>query len=200
METINQVLGILSTIIAYVLLGKITYRDTSEDISFSSFFLWAILDGITAITMYMKSDGGFEWLLPVFFVFGSSSIAVILFLQRGWSWSPFEWIITVLIAICCCVWYTSGETNATIAATIAVGLAGIPQAVKLWISPSRKILPSWTFFFLGNTLFFFSDTSTVWEPFVHNRLCALINGLMALIVIIITLVRKPTKHRPYFMK
>ena len=106
-----------------------------EHLSFSSFMLWAGLDIITAISLYIKKG---SWEVPALFTIGSVSIAIYFFCIGKRKWQKSDWYITGLIAICLYVWFTSGEINAALAANIATILASLDQQYTTWKNPDKE--------------------------------------------------------------
>jgi hypothetical protein len=180
---ILQAIGATFTLAAYILLARLLKKDNPEDISFSSFMLWTILDSIAFLTIFIK--GGF-WFLPLAFVTGSGSIAYMLYKMGKISWGSLDFFIICLVAICIAVWARSGELNAIITATVATVLAGIPQVYKSWKSPDKRTTLIWLCFVAGNMFTYFASDATEYESFIRERFCPLGNILMPAAMVFIS--------------
>jgi len=182
----SEIAGTVFILISYLMIIKIIIKNP-EGISFSSFVLWAILDCITAIMIFLK-DG--SWFLPALFTFLSIFVSIILWLKNERTWSKNDINISILILICIIFWFFTGETEGTIAATIAVILAGLSQLKMTIEKPKRETLYSWTIFTFGNFFFYMASDATLYEEFVKERLCPFGNGLMSLIITTVILLKK----------
>ncbi len=109
--------------------------------SFSTWILWAFIDVIAAISI--ASKGG-SFLLPTVYAAGSTLIFVAILVKfRKFEWTWFETMIAGLVVICLAIYGVFGGTFGTIAATISVGIAGVPQFGEFWSKPEKN---SWQVF------------------------------------------------------
>lgn len=175
-------IGAFVALVAYVPIIK-NIQKSKESFSFASFLLWACLDAITAITIFLENG---LWVLPAAFVLGSVIIAIMLYRLKQRVWGGFENFITVLVIICLIIWWYSGNTAGTIISVIAVFLAGFPQIKECWKNPDSRTVHIWALFTLGNILTFFAGEGWSYEDFIQDRLCAAVNGLGALILLVLS--------------
>lgn len=178
------ILGGFFCIVGYALTSE-HLRKNKEDqaISFSSFLLWAILDFITALSI--ACEGG-KTTLPILFTIGSTIIAFLLFIQGKKKWQPFDWVVSLLIFLCLCVWGVSKDNMlTTLSALGAVIIASFPQVKSSFEHPDKKTLKIWIAFLTAN-IFFALEPESNWsnyESLIIDRMCPIVNGLMCLMVL-----------------
>lgn len=144
-------LTILSAVIGcalYFPLCRGIYKKTIEQ-SFATWFLWTLLDAIAAITLIIQ-DGNF--LLPAAYTAGSLVVSAFIFRSGNFSWTKFESFVCVLVAICVTVWAISGPKIATIASSLALVLAGIPQLLDAYRKPWESPAHIYFGYFVANSL------------------------------------------------
>jgi len=117
--------------------------------SFATWALWAILDGIAAATIVFQ-DGNF--LLPAAYSLGSGITALSILKSKNFRWTWFETTIVCLVAVCVVVWLVFGAKVATVVSTIAVVIAGMPQAVEAYKRPREQPLLVYISFLVTNSL------------------------------------------------
>ena len=95
--------------------------------------LWTVLDVIIAASII--ANGG-NFVLSAVYAIGSGASAFFIFKSKSkFSWTWFETMVAVLVLASMVVWYFSGSKVATVASTLAMVIAGIPQLVDAWKKP-----------------------------------------------------------------
>ncbi len=131
--------GSVIAAITYVFLCVGVIMGTPQ--SFSTWIMWALIDIIAAISI--ASKGG-SFLLPTVYAAGSTLIFVSILIKfRKFEWTWFETMIAGLVVICLAIYGVFGGIFGTIAATISVGIAGVPQFGEFWSNPEKN---SWQVF------------------------------------------------------
>ena len=116
----------------------------------TTWILWATLDTISAVSI-MYRDG--SWLLP--FAYSCGSIITCVFILKSknpFSWTWFETTVTTFVLVCLIVWGTSGARVATIASSLALCGAGIPQLVDFIKRPWENSILVYFFCTVANVL------------------------------------------------
>jgi len=129
--------SLITALTTYVFLIKGLLKEGLEQ-SFATWFLWALLDLIAALSMLFK---GGNYQLALFYTFFGVLIAGLLLYKKQFSWSWLETLVTCLVILCLWIWATSGDRAATIASTTAMAIATTPQLVAAWKKPSTAGSP-----------------------------------------------------------
>lgn len=201
MENILTFLGVIAVYLGYYFSYKTIKSELGSDdesMSFASFVLWAILDFISAVALYIKHGNP---LLTILFVVGSGTISLYLFKHNKRSWGKSDWFITFLVMLCCIVWYFSGEIHAIIASTMAVLLAGVPQLLSVLKNPDKKLLPIFISFTLGNIFFFLISLYSGKDLFDFNEfvkfyIVPTASGAMSIVYVLLSF--RKAKHTPSY--
>jgi len=129
-----------SLILAGTALALVLYIPLCKQIStgnvkqnLATWILWSILDGIAAGTLIIQHG---NFLLPAAYTLGGATTVLCILIstkKTGWTW--FESFITLLVIICLIVWASSGAKTATIASSLALVLAGVPQLIESYRKP-----------------------------------------------------------------
>jgi len=128
--------------------------------SFATWALWAILDVILTITLWLQHG---NYLLSLGFAVGGVFLSVVLLAQGGWAWGKFETVIALMVFVSLAVWKFSGSRNAMIAVTTAICLAGIPGFVEMLRKPQPAAGKLWAGYTVANGLAFFGGTAMTLE-------------------------------------
>ena len=95
--------------------------------------LWALLNSIVAATIIAQKG---SFLLPVVYTIGGVITSFFIVRSKNkTSWTWFETVIALLVVISMGVWYFSGNEVATVASTVAMTIAGLPQLADAWKKP-----------------------------------------------------------------
>ena len=171
---ILKLAGGLLALVMYVPLIKDVLRFGSAGQSFATWGLWAGLDSMLTITLWVQHG---NYSLSLGYAVGGLILTAVLLKRGGFSWGIFETIITLLVLACIVIWKFSGPRNASIAITAAVCFATIPGLMEMLSNPqpaSRKI---WAGFTVASGLSYFGGTTMTVEerltPAVFTILCAL---------------------------
>lgn len=141
--------------------------------SCATWLLWAALD--TVLTVSIIDQRG-NFLLPLGFAIGDVLVVLLLVANGQFTWGRFETGILMLVLGCVAGWKLGGPRLATIAATLGIGVAGVPGLKAMWKDPQRKLGTVWAGYVLANGLSFFGGTAmTVQERFAPGvfALCSL---------------------------
>ncbi len=180
-------IGAALAILAFIILGHgISQSKITQNIL--TWGLWAILDMVAFVSVLVQ--GGNSLLIAIF-VLGNASITVLIYSTGGvitWTW--FEKTILLLIALCMMIWYLSGPQGATIASTIAVCLAGVPQLKDVAKNPNTAPLSLWVLSFLANGI----TTAGGKNWSIEERLYPAASTAYCLILVLLTLRRYTYKQ------
>lgn len=157
MHAYCQWAGAALSLLLYVFITRNVLRGVLVQ-SFATWGLWAMLDLITVVSIMVERG---NWLVLATFVVGSSAVCLSLAYKRHFGWTWFETCVAVLVGVCLLVWYCLGPKATTIAGTVSVALATLPQLKDSWLAPNRKSVKIWTGFLVINILFFLGGQS--WE-------------------------------------
>ncbi len=144
--------------------------------SFAAFMLWALLDTIAAVTTIFQHG---NYMLPLGYSFTASAIAIALVVKKQLRWSYVETLTSFLVLICLAIWFFVGDEAGTIASSLAVIIAGIPQAVEIYKKPQS--LPFWVYlaYLVAAILSFLGGkTWTVEERFYSGSVIFLTLGII----------------------
>ncbi len=139
-------IGCAITTITYIFLCHLILKGGVVQ-NFTSWILWAILDIILAAAVI--SQGG-NWPFIVTYILGCLTVASVVYKTSIIKWTWYEYSVTFLVILCMMVWAVSGAKIATIAGTIAVIIAGIPQLIDVWRKPEKNSIFIYCGFFIGN--------------------------------------------------
>lgn len=180
-------IGAALAILAYIILGHgLSQSKMPQNIL--TWGLWAILDLVAFVSVLVQ--GGNSLLIAIF-VLGSASITVLIYRTGGvitWTW--FEKTILLLVALCMMIWYLSGPQGATIASTIAVCLAGVPQLKDIAKNPNETPLSLWVLCFFANGITTAGGKNWSIEERLYPAACA----VYCLILVLLTLRRYTYKQ------
>lgn len=132
---IYVVLGsVLGALLYLPLCYQILQRKTTQNLW--TWVMWGILDAIALLSVIFQ---GGNYLLLAVYVLGSTatSIAIIKSGAKS-SWGRFETVIALLAVACMVVWSFSGAKVATIASTLAIVIAALPQMKDAWKRPHEN--------------------------------------------------------------
>lgn len=113
-----------------------------------SWALWAMLDGIAAATIIFQ---GGNFLLPLAYAVGGlvTTFVILKFGGRA-RWTRFESLVSFLVLASIFIWLISGNKMATIASTIGMLIAGMPQLIDAWKNPKNMPLLAYLLYFVAN--------------------------------------------------
>jgi hypothetical protein len=146
---LKKIFAAISTIlglITFVLL-IISLIQKGKGVSFATFFLWAILSAINAVST-IKRRG--NYLLPATYTFGNLVVALVLLFEERYGWGGFEWITLFLVALCMIIYRYSTLRKAIVASTLATVIASLPQLKISFETPWEVSIPIWSGFLLAN--------------------------------------------------
>ena len=184
LASILKISGGVVALATYVPLILMAARSKGVGQSFATWLLWAMLD-LTATVSIVVQHGNF-WLV-LGFAIGSAAMAGLLLVQGRRAWGRLESTVLALVLVCVSVWIFSGPKWATVAATLALLLAGIPGMLELWRNPQPDLAYVWLGFALANLLALLGgDDWSIEQRFAPGAL-----GLQSLTFLGITCRRKP---------
>lgn len=147
MGTIKYLM-ILAVSVSYLLLiFQALRKNQSEDekASFSSFFLWSILDLIMwANTIRAKNDPTLIGTYTVWTVI----FTLLLLFKKQYKWTKTDSIVAVITATCFVISQVVSPVWAVFAGALSITLAGIPNLIMINKSPVNKMLIATIFFFI----------------------------------------------------
>ena len=185
-----QLIGGLVGIIANVLVILAILKPNSlVEQSFAAFLLWGLLDVIAAVTTYTQPGHG-NYYLPAGYAFSGLGVAACLFIKKQRDWGWIETGTVTLVLVCLYIWYKSGDKSATVASSIAVIIAAIPQGVDAYKKPEKMPLKLYWIYLLAALVSFFAGKDwTVKERFYSGAVVFLTIGAIA-----ITILRRKRKR------
>lgn len=128
LQIFSAILGLFASILLFigVMRGPIKQN-------FAAFLLWALLDLIAAVAAILEKG---NYALPTMYAFTAFAIAIALVIKKQFVWNWVETMTAGLVIACLVLWYYSGNNTATIASSLAVIVAGIPQMVDTFKEPA----------------------------------------------------------------
>ncbi len=146
-----NLLVVISTLLAISLYFPLCYQLLTGKVvqNLATWLLWSALDAIAAVTIFLQ-DG--NYLLAAAYTVGGSITALCILKSRNFNWTRFESFVTFLVIVCLVIWYHSGPRNATIASTLAMVIAGIPQTVASYRKPWETPILIFVGYFFANLL------------------------------------------------
>jgi hypothetical protein len=158
LQIIAAIIGIGANIPLFIGI----YKNKVEQ-SFAAFMLWALLDIIAATTTILQHG---NYMLPLGYAFTASAIAILLVVKKQTNWSWVESTTSLLVLACLIIWYMAGDKAGTIASSLAVVIAAIPQGVDTFKKPESTPTNIYFWFVVANVLSFIAGKSwTVEERF-----------------------------------
>ena len=148
----NQVLKVAGGLLALLMIVPLVVsavRQNGAGQSFAMWALWAVLD--TTVTVSLIAQEGNLW-LSAGYAAGSVTLAGVLLVKGRCTWGRMESLIAVLVVACLVTWKLGGPRVATVSATVAIVIAGVPGMLELWRSPQRSQAMVWAGFTLANLL------------------------------------------------
>jgi len=116
----------------------------------TTWILWAALDAVSAASIMYR---GGNWLLPFAYSVASGITCIFILKSKNpISWTWFETMVATFVLICLIVWGTSGARVATIASSLALFGAGIPQLVDFIKRPWENSILVYLFCTIANIL------------------------------------------------
>jgi hypothetical protein len=159
-------LQILSGVLALGLFWPLlrgVFRDGGVGQSFATWLLWAALDTTATISLMLEHGNYF---IVLGFAIGGVGMTLALLYRRRFGWNRFDTAILILVLACLAAWKAGGPKTATVAATLAIVVAGIPALLALWREPNRRLGNLWGWYVLANGLAFLGGRAmTVEERF-----------------------------------
>lgn len=138
------------------------YKNKIEQ-NFAAFMLWGLLDIIAATSTIFQ---GGNYMLPLGYGFTATTIAILLVFKKQVTWSWVETITAILVFACLIIWYMAGDKAGTIASSLAVVIAAIPQGVDTFKKPESTPTGIYSLFVVANVLSFIAGKSwTIEERF-----------------------------------
>lgn len=141
----------LSSVLALVLYVPLCIQLLSGKVkqNLATWLLWSILDGVAAGTLIVQ--GGNFWLATTY-TLGSAVATLCILKSKMVKWTWFENFVSLLVIICIIVWISSGSKVATIASTLAMFIAGIPQLIETMRKPHETPILIYFGYFIANSL------------------------------------------------
>jgi hypothetical protein len=155
-----KIAGGLGALALFVPMTVEAIKDGGAGQSFATWLLWAALDTILTISLFLQRG---NYLLPLGFAAGGIALTTLLLVKGRFAWGRMDSVILALVLGCLIGWRLGGEKTATVAATLGICLAGIPGLVELWRNPQRKVGNIWGWYVLTNGLAFLGGTSMTLE-------------------------------------
>ena len=117
------------------------WRKKIPPTSYTSWFMWLILDVLVVLTTYAAHKP--IW-LPLGWTVGTAFVTWALFLQGTWKWTLSDTICAVGAVVSAVIWLTVGTTYAIIAEATSLIVAGGPLVLETAQKPSREGMPMWS--------------------------------------------------------
>lgn len=160
LHDILKLTGGLLAMLLYIPIIRDVLRSGSAGQSFATWGLWAALDSMLTVTLWLQHGNYF---LSLGYAVGGVALTLVLLKCGGFVWGKFETIITLLVLVCLAIWKFSGPRNASIAITAAVCIAVAPGFVEMWRDPQPSARKIWAGFTVASTLSFFGATTMTVE-------------------------------------
>lgn len=168
--------------IPYLLLSYGIAKNTVKQ-SLSTWMLWLTLDVIVVSALIAQKG---NYIVFAVFTVGTLLVNIFLFAKKQFKWEGFDTIVTILVFVCIIIFYVSGPYGATIATTIALTVAGLPQVKSTWEEPEKT--PTLPYFLFAITSLLSVIGAKEWS--VPERLPQMSSVIFTTIIIILSLRRK----------
>ncbi|MCX6832757.1 MAG: hypothetical protein NT028_11630, partial [candidate division Zixibacteria bacterium] len=145
--TLSLVAGIIAILLYVPLCVQVLSGKVKQN--FATWVLWATLDGIVAATIIFQ---GGSFLLPAAYSLGSAAVTLSILKSKNFKWTWFETMVACLVVACVVVWVVSGAKVATVASTLAVMIAGVPQSIEAYKKPHEQPFLIYVGFLVANSL------------------------------------------------
>lgn len=163
LHDILKLTGGAFTLLLFIPMVALMFRNGGAGQSFATWLLWAALDVILFFSLLQQR--GNYWVAGGFAI-GDLAVAAFLLRRGRAAWGRFETGILLAVGACLALWWTGGPRAATIASTAGVCLAGLPGLVALWREPDRRLGNIWAGYVLANGIAFWGGTAmTIEERF-----------------------------------
>lgn len=181
---ISTLLSVASAVLAVILYTRVCYEiyRGKGEYNLASWALWASIEVILTAALIAQQG---NYLLVLTFTLGTTISAgfIARFGRSRVIWGKFELLVTLLVLTCLIIWYQSGPKVATIAATIAVFVAGLPQVKEAWEKPQEQSTWVYLGFALANLISVISGKE--WS--IEERLFSSVSGLYCLLIVMLSL-------------
>src|ERR1035441_1540654 len=121
-----KIAGGIGALALFVPMAVEAIKDGGASQSFATWLLWAALDTILTISLFLQRG---NYLLPLGFAAGGIALTTLLLVKRRFAWSRMDSVILALVLGCLIGWRLGGGKTATVAATLGICLAGVPGLV-----------------------------------------------------------------------
>ncbi|MGA2786653.1 MAG: hypothetical protein ABSF60_03920 [Verrucomicrobiota bacterium] len=155
-----KITGGIGALALFVPMAVEVVKDGGAGQSFATWMLWAALDTILTISLFLQHG---NYLLPLGFATGGITLTTLLLIKGRFAWGRMDSVILVLVLGCLLGWKLGGAKMAAVAATLGICLAGVPGLVELWRNPQRKVGNIWGWYVLANGLAFLGGTAMTME-------------------------------------
>lgn len=173
-----RVAGGVGTLLMFIPMAVEVVRRGAAGQSFSTWFLWSLLDTILSVSTILKHG---NFLLPVGYAIGGWVLTALLLARAKFLWGRLDTVVLLLALGCLVGWKLGGTKAAIVCATLATSIATIPGLAELWRHPRHAVGNVWAGFALANALSFFGGRAmTVEERFTP----AVFAGLSLLMFIV----------------
>ena len=136
--------------------------------SLATWGLWGVLDCITLASIIVQHG---NWLVLAFYVIGSLAVCGALAYTKQFGWTWFETGVVGLVLVCVTVWYFGGAMLATVAGTLAIATATLPQLRDSYRMPDRGTVRLWVGFTIVNFLSLVASKSLAIQEVFYPAIC-----------------------------
>jgi hypothetical protein len=172
---ILKLAGGIGALALYVPMSARIIKDGGAGQSFATWMLWAALDTILTISLFLQRG---NFLLPLGFAIGGIALTILLLVKGRFAWGRMDTVFLMLVVGCLAGWKLGGAMTATVAATLGICLAGVPGLVELWRNPQRQVGKIWGWYVLANGLSFLGGTAMTVEERFAPAVFAAFSALM----------------------
>lgn len=170
-------LSILTALVSYLYLIINTIAGSGENISISTYGLWAILSWIVGFAVFRK---GGDYRTVMVYGIGSTTITTTLILKgRLITWTGMDTFVAIMVILCLVAWKHSGEIPALIIAVIAGTIAAIPFIGLCWEFPLESPIVPNVGFLIANATGLIGAKS--WR--LEDSLYFLVNTVMCILLV-----------------
>ncbi len=177
MKEILAKTSVIAVVITYTYMVSITAQGSGDELSLSTFVLWAMLAWITSFTMQKQ---GANPAVPMIYGVGATAITIVLLAKGKYEWTAFDTAVATLTFFCLVLLKTQGPRKALILSVIAATIAALPFIVMTWQKPAESPILANAGFLLTNVLAFAS--AKAWT--LEDRLYSIVNTAVCSLLII----------------
>lgn len=149
----------------------------------SSFWVWTLVQGMTAAS-YFASGGGYAVTLSAAYAVGFLLIAFLSLHHGSGHWERLD-TVTILAAVAVMViWALTGQAVLALMLLLFTDAIGaVPTLKKAWLRPTEESRPAWVLTCLATVVTIFSVQGWQWADKAYLLYMLLVNGSITILLL-----------------